>query len=149
VTVSPESYVLPERVSPAPEGDLDAAYWKAVRDERLLVLRCDSCHEWLWGPEWICPACHSFQMSWTEVPRVDGQYVGVIYSWERIWHPTDARLGQTVPFVVYMVSIPSAGNIRMLGNLVGDQTAEVEIGASVRAVFEHHEQFTLVQWAPL
>jgi hypothetical protein len=38
----------------------------------------------------------------------------------------------------------------MVGNLLGDPTQEVRIGAEVEAVFEHHPDaeppFTLVQW---
>ena len=45
---------------------------------------------------------------------------------------------------------PGAGNVRMVGNLLGDPKQEVPIGASVEAVFEHHEDakppFTLVHW---
>ena len=38
----------------------------------------------------------------------------------------------------------------MIGNLLGDPTAPIEIGAAVEAVFEDHDDanpsFTLVQW---
>ncbi len=49
-----------------------------------------------------------------------------------------------------LVELPDAGNVRMLGNLLGDPKQEVKIGADVEAVFEHHADaqppFTLVQW---
>ncbi len=42
------------------------------------------------------------------------------------------------------------GNIRMLGNLLGDPHQDVTIGAPVEAVFEPHDDapspYTLVQW---
>jgi uncharacterized OB-fold protein len=51
---------------------------------------------------------------------------------------------------VVLVELPEAGGIRMVGNLLGNQTQEVRIGAEVEAVFEHHPDaeppFTLVQW---
>ena len=43
-----------------------------------------------------------------------------------------------------------ADNIRMVGNLLGDPTQAVTIGAAVEAVFEPHDEatppYTLVQW---
>jgi uncharacterized OB-fold protein len=43
-----------------------------------------------------------------------------------------------------------AGNIRMVGNLLGDPLQRVKIGAPVKAVFEDRNEgetpYTLVQW---
>ena len=54
------------------------------------------------------------------------------------------------PYIVLLVELPEAGNVRMIGNLVGDPMQSVEIGALVEAVFEPHDDaappFTLVQW---
>jgi uncharacterized OB-fold protein len=57
------------------------------------------------------------------------------------------------PYLVVLVELPHAGHIRMLGNLLGDPTQEVTIGAPMTAVFEPHEDasnpqasYTLVQW---
>jgi uncharacterized OB-fold protein len=85
-------------------------------------------------------------MEWYEVPKVDGQYRGNIYSWERVWHPADAAFEGAVPYVVLLVEIPTTDGIRMIGNLVGDQLAVVRIGSEVVAVFEHHDSYALVQW---
>ncbi len=49
-----------------------------------------------------------------------------------------------------LVDLPHASNVRLLGNLLGDPRAPVQIGARVKAVFEHHtdveKPFTLVHW---
>lgn len=141
------SYVLPERFRPGPEGTgLDTPYWTAIREGQLVVQRCRSCGDWQWGPEWACYTCGSFDVGWEEVPRDGDRYEGVIFSWERVWHPTDPRLSPVLPYVILIVSLPSAGDIRMVGNLVGDQTQPITIGARVGAVFEHHDEFSLVQW---
>jgi uncharacterized OB-fold protein len=54
------------------------------------------------------------------------------------------------PYVVVLVELPDAGNVRMLGNLLGDPRQEVRIGADVTVVFEAHDDakppFTLAQW---
>ncbi len=129
--------------APSPDG-LDTEYWKAASEDRLVVQRCQSCGRHQWGPEWICSNCRSFDLGWAEVePR------GVIYSWERIWHPVHPAVAEACPYVVVLVELPHADGVRMVGNLVGEATDPVEIGAAVEAVFEHHEgerPFTLVQW---
>jgi uncharacterized OB-fold protein len=49
-----------------------------------------------------------------------------------------------------LVELPHAGDVRMLGNLLGDPQQEVMIGAAVEAVFEPHDDaaapYALVQW---
>lgn len=107
--------------------------------------RCGACGTWQWGPEWICHECNSLDMTWEEV---EGD--GVIYSWERPWHPVHPALKDQGPYLVVLVELPHAGNIRMIGNLLGDPMREVKIGARVKAVFEPHgagdDAYTLLQW---
>lgn len=98
-----------------------------------------------WGPEWICHRCHPFELRWVEI---EGR--GRIYSYERPHHPVHTALEGHGPYLVVLVELPDYGNIRMLGNLLGDPMQNVEIGAMVEAVFEPHEAvdppYTLVQW---
>jgi len=129
---------------PAAAGDgLDTAYWEATRRHELVVQRCNACQGFQWGPEWICHQCHSFDLGWH---RVSGK--GVIYSWERVWHPVHPALRESCPYMVVLVELPDAGNVRMVGNLLGDAMEEVVIGSAVEAVFEDqsNDGVTLVQW---
>lgn len=140
------TYLRPGLPAPQLESDgLDAPYWAGTRRGELWVQRCRACRTWQWGPEWICHKCLSFDMGWE---RVEGQ--GLIYSWERPWHPVHPALKEQGPYIVVLVELPQAGNIRMLGNLFGPPLQEVPIGATVEAVFEPHDDakppFTLVQW---
>lgn len=140
------SYLPQGLPAPAPENDgLDLPYWEGTRRGVLMVQRCKSCGTWQWGPEWICHKCHSFDLDWVEVA---GE--GRIYSWERVWHPVHPALAKHGPYIVVLVELPHAGNIRMVGNLLGDPTQEVTIGAPVEAVFEPHDEaappYTLVHW---
>jgi len=141
------SRYLPEGLAiPVPEGDgLSAPYWAGVQQERLMVQRCKGCGTWVWGPEWICHSCHSFDLDWTEVAGN-----GRIYSWERVWHPVHPALKGHGPYIIVLVELPHADNIRMIGNLLGDPEQPVPIGGEVEAVFEHHSDadppHTLVHW---
>ncbi|MDP6343749.1 MAG: OB-fold domain-containing protein [Alphaproteobacteria bacterium] len=129
---------------PAVDG-LDVPYWEGTRRGELLVQRCGSCGTWQWGPEWLCHRCNTFEMQWQPV---DGN--GLIYSWQRPWHPAHSVLRDFGPYLVVLVELPAAGNIRMVGNLLGPPDQEVVIGAAVEAVFEPHDDaempYTLVQW---
>ncbi len=138
---------LPEGLpapAPLPDG-LDAPYWEGTRAHELRVQECNACGTCQWGPEWICHKCLSSDLGWkTLEPR------GRIYSWERVWHPVHPALVDAVPYVVVLVELPQAENIRMIGNLVGDPEQAVPIGAEVEPVFEDHADgdtpYTLVQW---
>lgn len=141
-----QSY-LPEGLPiPTPETDgLSAPYWNGLKDGVLTIQRCKSCGGWQWGPEWICHRCLSFDMGWETVePR------GRIFSWERVWHPVHPALKGHGPYIVVLVELPHADNVRLIGNLVGDPQQTVTIGAAVEGVFEHHPNastpHTLLQW---
>jgi uncharacterized OB-fold protein len=71
-------------------------------------------------------------------------------TWTRCWHPVHPALKDHGPYIAVLVELPHAGNIRMLGNLLGDPRQEVTIGATVEAAFESHDDattpYTLVQW---
>ncbi len=141
-----ETYLPDGLPIPVPMADgLDETYWKATRRDLLMIQKCGDCGTWQWGPEWICHNCYSLNMIWEEVAPE-----GMIYSWERPWHPVHPALKDHGPYIVVLVELPHAGNIRMIGNLLGDPNQNVIIGSKVKAVFETHEDkdppYTLVQW---
>ena len=131
---------------PAATADgLDAPYWQGLRDELLLLQRCQSCQKWQWGPEWICHRCHASTVEFETVePR------GTIYSFERVWHPVHPALKEQGAYLVALVELPHADGVRLIGNLLGDPQQPVIIGSQVTGVFEHHndvdDPFTLLQW---
>jgi uncharacterized OB-fold protein len=141
-----EPYLAPGLPAPVPLPDgLDAGYWEGTRVHELRVQRCESCSAFQWGPEWLCHRCLSFDVGWAPV---SGR--GRIYSWERVWHPVHPALKDQGPYVVALVELSDADGARMIGNLVGDPHAPIEIGSEVEAVFEDHDDvktpYTLVQW---
>lgn len=145
-TPSATSYLPPGLPAPVPEPDgLSAPFWNGLHVGRLLVQQCGHCNSWQFGPEWLCHHCHTFDPAWREVnPR------GRIFSWERVWHPSHPCLVGHGPYLVVLVELPHAGNVRMLGNLLGDPMQEVAVGAEVEGVFERHDEagraYTLLQW---
>lgn len=142
-----EPYLGAGLPAPAPYPDgLAAEYWDAVKRHELLVQQCNHCGGFQWGPELICYRCHSFDLGYT---KVSGR--GRIYSWERSWYPVHPALKESLPYIVVLVELPDADNVRMVGNLLGDRRQEIVIGSEVEAVFEDHapegvDPYTLVHW---
>lgn len=133
---------------PMPVAEVDgvaAPFWSGLREEKLRVQRCAGCGTWQFGPECICHHCHAFDPAW-----VDVKPEGVIYSWERVWHPVHPALKERGPYIAVLVELPSAGHVRLVGNLLGDAMQSVVIGSPVSGHFEHHEDvqtpYTLLQW---
>ena len=141
------THYLPEGLptpSSGPDG-LAAPYWEGTRQGKLRIQKCNGCNALQWGPEWVCHRCHSFDLGWEEI-----QGKGRIYSYERPHHPVHSALTGHGPYIAVLVELPDYGNIRMVGNLLGDPLQNVPIGGSVEAVFEPHDTanppFTLVHW---
>jgi uncharacterized protein len=147
VTHEAANFYLPEGLPiPALErNDLSKPFWDGLRQEVLRVQRNPRTGVYQWPAQWICHDDQGFDIEWVEVaPK------GMIYSWTRVWHPVHPALRKHAPYIVVIVEFPHAGNVRMLGNLLGDPMQPVPIGAAVEAVFEHHERadpsYTLLQW---
>ena len=134
-------YYLNEGLAQPIPTDLDKPFWEGLDNDQLWLQLCNDCSGWQWGPEWICHHCHREKVTFE---RVDAE--GKIYSFERVWHPVHPALVEQGPYIVVLVEIPHAGNVRLGGNLVGDPEQDVVIGSKVTAVFEHHADFTLLQW---
>lgn len=143
-----DSYLLPGLPQPVASQDgLDTPYWNGLRDEKIMLQKCNTCSKFQWGPEWICHHCLSEDVGFEQVAGD-----GVIYSYERIWHPVHPALKEQGPYIVVLVELPQADHVRLVGNLLGDPEQEVVIGSLVTAEFEHHNDaepaFTLLQWQP-
>lgn len=132
---------LPQPVA----SELDQPFWAGLRENELRLQRCSACNRFQWGPEHICHRCLHDDLIYAAVPAD-----GIIYSYERVWHPVHPALKSQGPYLVVLVSLPQADDVRLVGNLLGDAEQPVQIGHAVEGVFEHHDDaeapFTLLQW---
>jgi uncharacterized OB-fold protein len=74
--------------------------------------------------------------------------VGTVYSWSRSWYPFITELADRTPYITVLVELPGAGNRRVLGILLGDETQNIRIGDTVAGEFERDEGSTwpLLRW---
>lgn len=119
---------------------LDEPYWDGLRLGELRLQRCASCRGWIWGPQPICPSCHTFDPGWESV-----EPSGVVYSWTRTWQ--QFAPGVTPPWTVVLVELPQAGGRRVLG--VYPDSRDPAIGERVHGEFEPASgegTWPLVRW---
>jgi uncharacterized OB-fold protein len=138
-----KKYYLPEGL-PTPRAQrtgLDTEFWAATKRHELVIQQCNSCKTFQWGPEFLCHKCRSFDMGWA---KVSGR--GRLYSWVRCWNPVHPALKEACPYIVAVIELPDGGNVRMVGNLLGDPMQNPPFDVAVEAVFEDHPDATLVQW---
>ena len=116
-------------IGPSPDG-VDEPYWDALANGELRLPRCRSCGRHVWTPQWMCPRCHHTEFDWPTVSAA-----GTVYSWTRAWHPFHPDLADAVPYVVVLVELDEAPDVRLLGILV-ENGVKVRIGARVTGVIQ-------------
>ncbi|MFN8027453.1 MAG: OB-fold domain-containing protein [Acidimicrobiia bacterium] len=132
----PEGMPLPE----ARADGLDRPFYDAAREHRLVVQRCAACGNAQFPPEVVCIACRSHDLAWEEVPST-----GTLTSFARVWHPVHPALADRCPYLIAVVEL--VPGVRLVGNIVGDATrTDLTLDMPMRAVFEDHDDVTLIQW---
>ena len=121
---------LPEGL-PTPSAGADglsAPYWEGTRREKLLHPVLPRLRRT--GSGGRNGSATAATPSTSTGGRSQGR--GVIYSYQRIWHPVHPALNGHGPYIAVLVELPDAGNVRMVGNLLGDPKQDVPIGARGR-----------------
>ena len=108
------------------EKRIDFPYWDGLKKGEVRCQRCEKCQRWSWPAEWRCPACGSWDFRWESVDAH-----GVIYAWERTHYPFSQPFKDLLPYVTVLVALPAAGDVRMVGLLLG-LDRDVRIGAPVQ-----------------
>jgi uncharacterized OB-fold protein len=115
------------RPLPVPDGDTKP-YWDAAREHRLVIQRCQDCHESIFYPRSVCPQCMSDRIDWIEA---SGK--GTIYSFTVV-HRAPAQFADSAPYVVALVDL--AEGVRLMTNIVCCDPTAVRIGAAVEVEFD-------------
>jgi len=98
---------------------------------RIQIQFCEQCGHAQHPPEDLCHACQGTELAFRSMPGT-----GRVESAVLVHHPIHPALKAHVPYVVAVVSVDGAAGCNVTGNVVGCPPEAVEIGASVRAVYE-------------
>ena len=130
----------PFRLLPAVGPD-NEHFWCGGAEGELRFLRCDACETYVHPPAPLCPDCLGRDL----VPHaVSGRAVVHTFTVNhQPWIP-----GFDPPYVVAIVALPEQEGLRLTTNIVNCEIDEVEIGMSVRVVFEEREGVFLPLFEP-
>ena len=117
--------------SPVP-NELDAPFWQACNEERLVVQHCTNCDRYQYPPEPQCDQCGSaVNLEWKPV-----EGTGTIYSYGVIYDTPISALQADQPFNCAVIQLDHAPDVIMLSHLPGTPPDEVPVGGKVRVIFE-------------
>jgi uncharacterized OB-fold protein len=128
-----------EQGTPAPVGGPVAEpFWRAAREGRLAIQRCDCCQALRWPPLAGCPECRSRDTTWTDV-----EPSGTIWSFVVYHRAFQAELRAEIPYTVAMVELNDGPYI--VGRLIpGNKPPSV--GDRVVAEFVEIDRVPSVRW---
>lgn len=115
----------------------------------LAVQECPACGTRQHPPEEICHACAGLTLTTTALPPE-----GTVHSFTVVDHAVDGTLNRSVPYIVVLVSLDAAPELRVVGNLLDVPVDDVTIGLPVHAVWQERtdpdtgEVLRLPQWRP-
>ena len=110
----------------------------------IAIQTCEACGTLQHPPEEVCHACGAMAFTSSVLPSS-----GTVHSFTVVHHSVHAALDQAVPYTVVLVSLDGAPQLRVVGNLIGNQA--VTIGMPVEAVWQERitedgTKILLPQW---
>jgi uncharacterized OB-fold protein len=120
------------------DDPLAGPFFRAVREGRLTVQRCDSCGALRWPPLSGCPECRSPATTWVEVAPA-----GTIWSFVVYHRAFAASLQADIPYTVVMVELDDGPYL--VGRLIPGEKPPA-VGDRVEAVLEEINGVPQVRW---
>lgn len=105
---------------------LNAPFWTAARDHRLVVQQCALCSGYEWTPQFACSTCLSETLVWTPVTGK-----GEIYALTMVHVAQVANM--TPPYLVAIVLLDEG--VHMLTNIIDASPETICIGQQVEVSF--------------
>jgi uncharacterized OB-fold protein len=106
-------------------------FWDAAREHRLVAARCAECGRFRMPPTPFCPNCRSQAIQWTTLSGL-----GTVYSYTVVSRAMLAGMDECLPYVPAVISLPDAGGVRLVSNVVDAPIEEIRVGREVRVVWD-------------
>jgi uncharacterized OB-fold protein len=117
-------------------------FWDALRAERVVVQRCDTCDGWVHYPRSRCSHCLGDQLTFHEIPGT-----GTVYTFTVARQATAAPFADEVPQIIAIVEV--LPGVRFTTTLVEIAPEDVRVGMAVAPVFDHGaDGMTLLRYRP-
>lgn len=124
---------------PAPTQETEP-FWKALRNEQVLLQRCNDCGKWIFYPRSNCPSCLSTDLAWHQI---SGE--GTLYTFTVTRQATAPHFVDEVPQLIAMIDLNEG--VRLTSTLVANESDDLKIGAKVVPVFDHiNDEVTLLRY---
>ena len=115
------------------------------------IQTCTSCDARQHPPEQICHRCGSMTFGSTDLGPG-----GTVHSYTVAHYAVNPALADSVPYAVVLVALDDDPDIRIIGNVLGVDPAEVHIGMKVTATWveagapapDGEGAVQLIQWVP-
>jgi uncharacterized protein len=127
----------PAAIKRPPPGISDDTrfFWEGAREGKLLIQRCASCGTLRHPPGPVCPSCHSFE--WDTL-QASGK--GTVYSYVVMHYPEVPPFDHPNPIAL----IELDEGTRLIGQMVGIQPGDIQIGQRVQVEFNTFNDGELV-----
>lgn len=104
-------------------------FWKATKQHKLLIQKCNDCRSLIFYPRKYCPECWSADLGWQEA---SGKAKVNTFTITR--DMVEPKFWGDLPYVLALVDLEEG--IRMMTKIVGCDPESVQIGMDVEVVFE-------------
>ena len=133
-----------ERPMPHPLAPEAKPYWEGLKQNKLMLPKCNDCGKAHFYPRVICPHCHSRKISWVEA---SGK--GKLYAFEILHRSFNPAVKTPLPYVLAMIELEEGP--RMLSNLINikPDPALIRCDMPVNVVYvKQNDNFTLPFFQP-
>ena len=124
---------MADYAKPLPFADPDTQpYWEAAKAHELRAQKCAGCGRFRWPPQGFCPACSSWQTTWTKIPET-----GTIVSFVVVHQATNPVFAADVPYAIAQAEMDGTdGHVVLTANVVDCPWEQVKVGLKVRAIYD-------------
>jgi uncharacterized OB-fold protein len=132
------------RPLPSPITPEAQPYWDGLKENKLMLPKCDDCGKPFFYPRVLCPNCHSRNISWMQA---SGR--GKLYSFHIAHRSLNRAFKVELPCVMAMIELEEGP--RVLSNLINIEPDPnvVKCDMPVEVVFEkQNDDITLALFQP-
>ena len=110
---------------------LTKPFYDGAKEGKLLLPRCEDCNRVHWYPRYICPFCHSTNISW-----IESSGEGRIHTFA-VQHRAFGGWAKEVPFVTAYIDLNEGDRmVTVLRGVDATDPSSIKIGSKVKVEFE-------------